>query len=220
MKKIAIILAAALSGAAVSAHASLISFDINTSLTQGGNGNVADEATRFFTLADTSQLASKLVLSVDPDTDGKTLTLSLNSGGFAVTSLSTDVLKLYSAGDVLSGSAVLITEGSTTPAYAMSSNAVASDWTSDFSNSYLAFVTAAGNYGYVQASWNYNASSHKGSLSLGSGVLETTAGKSLTIVDPAVAAGQVPEPGSIAILGIGLLGVAASRRKRIGKTQA
>lgn len=69
----------------------------------------------------------------------------------------------------------------------------------------LGFQTTAGNYGYVD--YNFVRSGLLSTITFLDGAYETTAGKSI-----AAGGTTVPEPTTFALLGLGILGLAASRR--------
>lgn len=73
---------------------------------------------------------------------------------------------------------------------------------------FLGFRTAAGNYGYIE--YDFTRVNSVSTISFLSGAYESTAG--VAIQTPGAA--DVPEPASIALLGLGVLGFLGARRKQ------
>ncbi len=206
MKKFALIAAAAVSmlGFSAVANASLVTFSVNASVTQGGASG------DFFGCGgETHALGAGLTMQVDPGCSGRYLDLSLSSGSFAVSNTDDNGLKLFSAGDVVSGATVVNSSDSSDWAYALYDDVLPAGWGTSFTDKYVGFRTGTDQYGIIEASWAFDPATQLGTLTLGNGMYETVAGTGVTIPGDTA----VPEPGSFALLGFGLLGVVASRRK-------
>jgi len=211
MKKL--ICAAVLAITAIHAGATPISFSVNQSITQGRDWEdfSAEDGIdpRDYVQVEVN-LPLGAILRLDPGASSSFLDLEIAGGRFGVDG-EYNFLKTFSAGSLVSAATL---GNRTLPEddnyfYAMYDGMVDGAWTQSFSNKYLGFVTEGGNYGYVNASWTFDTLSGVGTLSLGSGAIESVAGEAIAIAG----SGEVPEPASLALVGLGLAGFAARRRK-------
>lgn len=83
-------------------------------------------------------------------------------------------------------------------------NVAAGAWTSSHSG-YLAFKTATTNFGWIN--YDFTRVNNVSTIHFLSGAYETVANRGIS-----AGASAVPEPASIALLGLGMLGFAAARR--------
>lgn len=208
--------AVALAITAMNAGAVPVSFSVNQSMTQGRTWedfSAADGVDPRDHVQVDVNLPFGTVLSLDPGVSSSFLDLEISSGRFGAGG-QYNSLQQFTAGSLVSAATL---GNRTLPSddnffYAMYDGIVEGGWNQSFTNKYLGFVTDSGNFGYLSANWTFDAQSGVGTLSLGKGAIESIAGQAITIAP----SGEVPEPASLSLFGLGLAAVAARRRK-VGK---
>jgi hypothetical protein len=98
--------------------------------------------------------------------------------------------------------------GYSTAAYGVTAGVPELGWDVAFTDKYLGFRTGAGNEGYLKVSWDPST----GLFSYNGGAIENTGADLLAGQSPSGGGGSVPEPGILALLAAGAVGLARRRQ--------
>jgi len=192
---------------ASTASAGIIELDINQTIIQGGTlADVGGCATGFLggTIADAN-------LKLDQDCNGTDISLKLDGGQFWKVN-GTD-LALLGSGVNIDGTSF---QGGTPDAlyYAMFNNLPTTDFISDFEDMFVAFKSASGKFGYISLDWNFDKDTTIGALTVNKAFYQDTAGVAITTHDVARNNVEVPEPSTLAIFALGIMGLVSRRFKK------
>ena len=183
-------------------NAGIIAFNINDTVTQGTGTSDANGCGT----GSIGGVIDGFNLMLDPGCSNGYLDLQLINGEFWVLPASNNDLDALSAGSVISNG-TFFSGGVNSWNYVLD-GVVTADFTTSFTDMFLGFKTGNGKYGYIEIDWIF--SQGQGTLYLGNGAYENVAG--VAIVTPST---DVPEPSTLAIFALGMIGLASRRFKKL-----